>query len=194
VKLPGYEELLASREGEVVATARTRLTRRLRIDGSVCYLKTQRFPLAPRYLLRPSAYVREARAARAMNRIGIRVPEILLASERRRYGFLRDAVLLTREVAGAVDLAEWDRRGRPPLPGIPPFDAILAEVLGLVERAHRSGCRFGDLKPRNLLAAPADASGAHVVVLDQRRFHRCRLRLHSRARDLRYLAPLLPAG
>lgn len=182
-----YEQLLEL-PGEVVATARTRLTRRVEIDGRRYYLKTQRFPRRLRYFLRPSAYVREARAFRRMAAAGIRVPEVAAVGERRRLGFLRDALILTAEVPDAIDLAAWEAEGGAPRPGLPSVGEFRAELFDLVRRVQDRGFRFGDLKPRNVLAAPADEDGAHVVILDQRRFHRCRLRIHSRARDLRFLA------
>ncbi|MEW6744807.1 MAG: lipopolysaccharide kinase InaA family protein [Planctomycetota bacterium] len=177
-----YETLLSWKGGELVATARTRRTLRIETGGETFYLKIQYHPRwRPRYFARHAAYYREARAYERMRGLGLRVPQVVALGERRRLGFLIDALIVTRQVRDAVDLLRWSHAGFRPQPHLPPFEIVRDELERTVERIHRLGYRFGDLKWRNILAAPADSSGSHVVFLDQRRFGR-RLRRREEVR------------
>ena len=172
--LDDFERLMRCEEGELIATARTRRTWRLRAGAEVFYLKTQRIPrLLPRYFLRASALAREVRAFDRMRRLGLRTPEVAALGERRRLGFMIESLLVTREVPGSVCLETWAVEGFPPRPGIPPWPALREELFGSVARINARGFRFGDLKWRNILAAPPDRRGSSLVFLDQRRFRRC---------------------
>ena len=189
--LGGFESLFNRRDGLLLATARTRRTFRLDLGGRAFFLKIQWMPrLRPRYFLRPSAYAREVRAFARMEVLGLRTPEVIALGERRRFGFLAASLLVTAGVPGAVDLESWAREGFLPRDGIPPVRELLAELDRTVAAIHERGRRFGDLKWRNILAAPPDGKGSHLVFIDQRRFRSCPTRRLGRgigAADFRLL-------
>lgn len=103
-------------------------------------------------------------------------PEPLGYLEHREHGVLRACVLVTREVAGAEDLARW-------LVGAPPGRAreeILVRLAERVRAMHDAGLADLEMHPRNVLVVPSTGDVLKVDCAKQRR----RAGRDARARDL----------
>ena len=99
-----------------------------------------------RYFVGRSRPLRELRATERARRAGVRVPEVLAAWHGPRAGLFHEGWILTREVAGARDLAEVLRAGER-VPGA--FRDLGREV----RRMHEAGVLHGDLHVKNVLLA-----------------------------------------
>jgi hypothetical protein len=166
-----FDALMNWEGGTLVTTAKTRRTFRIEAGSEVYFLKTQRIPrLEFRYFLRPSALMKEARSYERMARLGLRIPAVVAAGERRRLGFMTESLLLTAEVPGAIDLETWAGEGFRTIEGIPRGGDLMRELHETVDSIHRKGYRFGALKWRNILAAPPCRATSHLVFIDQRNF------------------------
>ncbi len=181
-----FDALMNWEGGTLVTTAKTRRTFRIEAGSKVYFLKTQRIPrLGFRYFLRPSALMKEVNSYERMGRLGLRTPTVVAAGEQRRFGFMTESLLLTAEVPGAIDLETWAAGGFHSTEGIPRGGELLRELHETVDSIHRKGYRFGALKWRNILAAPAGRTASHLVFIDQRRFGVRPARLFGVRKDTR---------
>jgi tRNA A-37 threonylcarbamoyl transferase component Bud32 len=98
-----------------------------------------------------SRYQRELRNLRHFERLGLATPQLVAWGEERRLGLLHRAVLVTREVPGAVDLDRALQDGRMYSDGVAGARAILWALARAVRSMHDSGFHHRDLKPRNIL-------------------------------------------
>jgi len=77
-------------------------------SGRAFYVKAHRESWPnPRYLLRPSRPLREWRVLQRLRQRGIPAARPVAVGERRRWGALLDAVLVTEEVDDSIDLARF---------------------------------------------------------------------------------------
>jgi hypothetical protein len=101
--------------------------------------------------------VREARSLDRLNRLGVATPPLVCHGARRFFwGMPSVAALVTREVAGAVDLHTLSQTAPECLP------AALAELNSLLDRLHSKGWVLGAVKFRNVLLDPE----GRLVLLD----------------------------
>jgi hypothetical protein len=119
----------------------------------------------------------EALARLAALRGGPFGPEPLAYAEHRVRGVLRACILVTREIAGAVDLARWLASTRPGRRRT----AVLARLAQRVREMHDAGLADFEMHPRNVIVAAADVW--KVDCAKQRRRRRA-APFADRARDL----------
>ena len=174
-----------------ITSARTRRLYRLpaAVEGAPdVYVKLQfarAEDLAPRkwasYTLQVSPLLREARAALALTRLGLRTPEILAAGARGRFPSTVRAVLITSEVPGTTDLESFLAATTGPAER----RASIAAVEATVARVHELGFALGGARYRDFLVPREGARHAdEVVILDAAAFGRGAKR---RARDRSHL-------
>jgi tRNA A-37 threonylcarbamoyl transferase component Bud32 len=151
------------------------------------YLKRYNFkgPLfACKYLLRRSRAQRAAQTACALRARDVPTPEVLAFLDRRRFGFLQAAYLLTRALPGAEGLDQYAEKR---FPGWQPDEKriFIAHLAAMLKAAHGQGMLHGDLKAKNILVA-ADGRGSekiYFIDLDATRL-RAAAPLSERCRDL----------
>lgn len=144
-----------------------------------------------RYFLRPSRAAVEAWGCEQLRQIGIPSLEVVSLGERREWGVLRAAFLVTRELPGAIDLESFMRGvGVQPAPEKRSrvIRRIAHELASQVGRAHACGFVHLDLHWRNILLQP-QGEGYLPVWSDCPRAKYFRLRY--RFRILKDLADLL---
>jgi hypothetical protein len=170
-------ELSSREQGMEVRSSRTSWVRRGRVDhdGMVedWFVKTYDYPgLAPlrgalrNTLLRPSRAAREWDALAWLHGAGFAAPAPVAVLERRWFGFLRRAVLIT--------LAWPGERVDSLMEKLPPAGRceLAAAVLSLVAALHQRGFRDRNLDLRNLLARRE--VGAWIVAkIDSPRWRLC---------------------
>jgi tRNA A-37 threonylcarbamoyl transferase component Bud32 len=193
--LEGWRALWRLKEGSLVSAARTSVTERgtLLLDGAAVpvHRKAYAYPgLASRLrgafrgtLLGRSRARRERDALRVLRSLPggpPLAPEPVALAERRGWILLRDALLVSRTLAGAAAVEALG-----PCPGLP------AAVGRAVGRIHAAGWADLDLAPRNLLATPHAGGGWEIAKVDSPRLRRVPPGHAARARDLaRLLADL----
>ena len=137
-----------------------------------------------KYLLRRSRAQRAWQTACALRARDAPTPEVLAFLDRRRFGFLQAAYLLTRALPGAEGL---DRYVEKRFPGWQPDEkrAFIGRLAGVLKAAHRQGVLHGDLKAKNILVAADGRGGEKIWFID---LDAARLRaaapLSERCRDL----------
>jgi 3-deoxy-D-manno-octulosonic acid kinase len=152
----GFERLpIARRAGRaalrrVDASAGLLLAREYRKGGLLRALRGRRF----RGRWRP---LDELGLCRRLLALGVPVVEVVGAVLRLSAGGWR-GFLLSREVEGGEDLAEWLHAGAPE----PERRTVLLVAGRAVRRLHDAGVAHADLHPKNLLLAP----GGAILVLD----------------------------
>jgi len=104
-------------------------------------------------LLRDSRAFRALKQADALSRERFHVPQVILAGEQRKYGFLKKAFLLTEGVAGLSLPAYLQRAYLPPLDSsvLRKKRQSLRQLALEVRRLHQTGFVHGDLIPSNIL-------------------------------------------
>jgi hypothetical protein len=106
-------------------------------------------------------------------------PEPLGYAEHRERGVLRACVLVTREIAGATDLARWLVSARPGRARAHVLDRLAKRT----REMHEAGLADFEMHPRNVIVVPASGDVRKVDCAKQR--HRAGgVSLADRARDL----------
>ena len=106
-------------------------------------------------------------------------PEPLGYAEHRERGVLRACVLVTREIAGATDLARWLVSTRPGRARA----QVLARLARRTREMHEAGLADFEMHPRNVIVVPASGDVRKVDCAKQRRRAGAVSRA-DRARDL----------
>jgi hypothetical protein len=169
--LTSPSDFAACRLGEELTRARTRWLRRVELDGGTYFVKVQDLRGAclpwhrwPSLCLRGSPVAREVRSLDLLREHGFRTPDVVAWGQERGLLLPRIALLVTRAVAGHVDLVAWLARR-------PPADAARAAMdaaEALLARAHDRGLVLLGAKYRNLLVPETGATTPdQIVVLDQ---------------------------
>ena len=91
-------------------------------------------------------------------------PEPLGWAEHRERGVLRACLLVTREIAGATDLARWLVSARPGRART----KVLARLAQRVREMHEAGLADFEMHPRNVIVAPASGDVWKVDCAKQR--------------------------
>ena len=102
-----------------------------------------------------SRYRREVRNLELFDAIGLRTPQVVARGHDYRAGLLQRAMLVTAEVADAVDLEELIRQKILYQHGVPGARHILAQIAIAARKLHARGFYHKDLKPRNILVQKA---------------------------------------
>ncbi len=145
---------------------------------------------AVKYFMRPSKACRALHCALALQRLGIHTAEPVAAGERRRFGWLRDALLITREVSQSITWEELDRR-QPRGPHRVPLLRILGRYFAAL---HDAGYSNSDPNRNNLLIqfCPELRPKLYLIDLDAL-VRRRRVTLRRAVKDLRRLLTRGPA-
>jgi tRNA A-37 threonylcarbamoyl transferase component Bud32 len=144
-----------------------------RLDGeSTYFVKTfhgrgSRF----KHCLGISRYQRELRNLERFRTLGLNTPDLVAHGYRSRFGFFQQAVLVTREVAGAKDLRQFVKEGSLYRNGVPGARALLDALAVATRTLHDAGFHHRDLKPRNILVREG-ASGPELFFFDCPSGHR----------------------
>lgn len=169
--LAGLEALSARDLGETVTDHRTSWVRRVKIGSIDSFVKTYDYPTARDRVrgvfrttfLAPSRARREWQALRWLRAEGFAGPEPLAVLERRQFGMLRRAVLVSEAWPGRTleallpTLGEGDRAD------------LLRATERTIEDLHRRGFRDGNLDLRNLLGRRLDGGAWEVAKIDSPR-------------------------
>jgi tRNA A-37 threonylcarbamoyl transferase component Bud32 len=144
-----------------------------RLEGETAYyVKTFRARYSRvKHLLGISRFQRELRNLSLFNSLGLFTPELVAHGEWSRMGLWQGAVLVTREVEDAIDLATILAEGSLYRDGVAGARAILEELARAVRAMHDAGFHHRDLKPRNILVRRAD-SGPTLYFFDCPSGHR----------------------
>lgn len=141
-------------------------------EGRTLYIKSYREPWPRlRYLLRRSRAAKEWRVLRGLAGRGIPAARPVAVGERRRWGALLDAVLVTEEVPGTTDLETYAETffARPPSRQRLQEKRRAVEALARFTRSmHRAGYLSRDFHWRNILIA-ADSGQPRFFVIDNPR-------------------------
>ena len=165
-------ERLSSRDlGQPITDRRRSWVRLLSADSTSYYIKTYDYPAMRdrgRGALR-NTFLARSRARREWEALcwlrdhGFAAPEPLGVWEKRRWGWLHRAVLITQA---------WP--GQPlhrllPVMGIADRDALLEELRRFLSEVHAAGFRDGNMDLRNLLARRTDRGVWQVCKIDSPR-------------------------
>jgi tRNA A-37 threonylcarbamoyl transferase component Bud32 len=148
-----YRDIIAREDNPVSRTSITRV-HFMNPDPQVwpggIYLKKTIPDRWSRFFLRPAKSHLEARNYQLLERLEIPVPRVLATGQRRRFGALIDAFLITEGVANAVTLEQYasENAGEPPAKE---FRAIFDQLVDMVRRMHRENVYHIDLQWRNVL-------------------------------------------
>ena len=162
---------------------------RLTTENGVLYIKRQHDHLF--YSLRyPAGYptaMRESHAIKLIGRIGVRVPEVVFAEAHHIDGQWR-AVLVTRNLEGYQDLAQWYAGGGRERLGMEQHRSFLhklGSVLGLLHRYHwQHTCLY----PKHIFVTPGDDGHLpDIALLDLEKARRRLLPGKAAKRDLAQL-------
>lgn len=170
--LPEESSLGSPSHGRVVTDHRSSWVRQLETPIGAAYVKTYRYGGWAHHLRslgRRTAPWSEGRATREFDALcwlrehGFGGPEPLLVVEQRRFGFLREATLVTVAAPG-IDAAAL----------LPTLDATtlqsaVAAITQFVQRLHAAGFRDGNLDLRNLLLRRTQ-QGFDVAKIDSPRY------------------------
>jgi tRNA A-37 threonylcarbamoyl transferase component Bud32 len=107
------------------------------------------------HLLGIGRYQRELRNLRYFAELGLATPALAAYGHRYHRGLLHDAVMVTREVTGAVDLEKLTQTGQLYARGVAGARNILDKLALAARSLHARGFYHGDLKARNILVRDA---------------------------------------
>lgn len=179
-----------------MAGSRTSWVRRLQIDGgravfAKCFYYPTPLDLVLRIVSRRMWWhraEREWRSLRIQEELGIPTVGRLALGERRQFGLLRSALLVTEEFHGAIRLDRWlAAASRWSAHGA--AEAVDA-LAGWVARVHRAGFVHGDLNARNVLVRAPEMVTPEFRAIDAGRGARSRWRGTVSRRHARDLAPI----
>lgn len=160
--------------------------------GTVIF-KRYRLGLGWRYFMRPGRSAGEWAGLRALNKIGIPVPELVGFGEDRRFGRLVGGYIITRELEATMDLATfalqvWHAMEPPGKQAV--LSEIRSKLFGLVKKAHDNNLFHRDLIWRNILVRK-ESDGYRLWLIDCPRLkHSIMNHAYLRMVDLSSLAKL----
>lgn len=157
--------LMSEAEGRVIKRGGRNcvLLKKLRVGGSqvdvvVKQSRLRRWPAGVVDALWPSRAVRHWRRAHAL--IARKLPTALplAALERRRWGLLRESMVICEEIAEGMDLKAMLDRGEQPN-GRKARRELILELAGLLAELRRRGLRHRDCKATNILVQRSKSGG-----------------------------------
>ena len=98
-----------------------------------------------------SRFQRELRNLSFFNSLGLQTPDLVAHGQWSRFGLWHGALLVTREVEGAVDLGSLLQEGSLYRDGVAGVRTILDQLASAARAMHQAGFHHRDLKPRNIL-------------------------------------------
>jgi tRNA A-37 threonylcarbamoyl transferase component Bud32 len=161
------------------------------LPGGV-YLKKVLSNYWGRYFLRRAKSAKELRNYRIMQQIGVPVPRVIAVGERRRFGGLIDAFIMTEGVAESETLEDYAKT-HPQRDEA--FIGICQQLADIVRGMHRAGFYHIDLQWRNVLVKRESGQGSvRVFLIDCPRGGRRRLPLRCWNGKMHDLAGLEKLG
>jgi hypothetical protein len=162
---------------------------RLQLDGSY-YVKV--FSGAGnrlQHLIGTGRFQRELRNYGYFAELGLATPELVAWGCDTRLGILQRAVLVTREVTGAIDLEKYIASGQLYKNGAADAREILGQWADATRLFHQRGFYHGDLKARNVLVRREATRTAQLLYFDcPRGYHPPRPMLrHCIVRELAHI-------
>lgn len=129
--------------------------------------------------------LRERDALAAFAACGVEVP-VLVFCDTRQQGGDWQSVLVTRELAGYLEMRRWYRAGGREQLGEPDHQRLLHKIGHTLARIHRQRWQHTCLYPKHIfLSQHADADGLpHVALLDLEKCRRMPTRAWAARRDL----------
>lgn len=124
---------------------------------------------------------RELRAYRAFAACGVKVPALVFGECRREHGQWQ-ALLVTRPLAGFVDLPTWLASS----PSAARQRALVRALARSLQTLHRAGWQHGGLYPKHIFVAETER-GVEVALLDLERARQRFSAALARRQDLRQL-------
>lgn len=104
-----------------------------------------------KHLLGRSRFQRELRNLQYFSSLGLATPELVAHGLKSHLGLIDRAVMVTREVPGAMDLERYLRGGNLYAQGRPGARRILEQLAAATRTLHDQGFYHWDLKARNIL-------------------------------------------
>lgn len=171
--------------GEPVAADPISEVLRIRRHDGVYYLK--RYTAGGKWLRRYAGRSRpraEFENLRMFAELGIPTAEVVGYSAQKRYGVVRRAALMTREIPQTEDLAQLARRGDSRLADEHWVDTVSRQLADYTARLHRTGFAHNDLKWRNILVTQGTEPRVYLIdcPLGRRRYGL--LRRRAQVKDL----------
>jgi tRNA A-37 threonylcarbamoyl transferase component Bud32 len=122
-------------------------------DGAVVYMKHYSYKKAKRwrFWLRASKAAVETWGFAEFAKVGIPTPEVLVYGERRKFGFLREALIVTREIERSMDLTSFAEAAFQPWLNEAIYDQIGSRLCSQLAAAHSARLFHRDLKWKNIL-------------------------------------------
>ncbi|MCC7516228.1 MAG: InaA protein [Pseudomonadales bacterium] len=154
--------------------------------AGVLYIKRQRNHLfrSLRYPFGLPTVMREKFATQALNRLGIRTPELVFAESKQEADGWR-AILVTKALEGFVDLESWHQQGGRQRLGEDQYRLLLQGIGQLLGVMHRHHWQHTCLYPKHIFLTAGDVGSLpDVALLDLEKARRRLLPGHAARRDL----------
>jgi len=155
--------------GELVASGGATKCYRLQLDnGETVYFK--RYVYRRRHLqfwMLPSKPLLEVSGYQTLKNIGLPAPEVIAYGEKRQYGDLRAAFIITREIPDTQNLEDYARNVWVYLPAAQRkqiFQHIAPQVIDMAKTIHKNHFYHYDLKWRNILIQGAPENSKIVFI------------------------------
>jgi len=123
------------------------------------YLKKFIYTSWARFFLRPAKAYLEVRNYRFLQKLNLNVPQVLAAGQRRKFGGLVDAFILTAGIENALSLEDYFRSKQQPEEIIEILDKM-AQIVGIM---HRANFFHIDLQWRNILIQRNNSNGQSPI-------------------------------
>jgi len=117
------------------------------------------------HLLGRSRFQRELHNLQYFSKLGLATPELVAHGLQYRMGLMHRAVMVTREVPGAVDLEQYLRAGKLYEQGRAGARKILKQLATATRTLHDDGFYHWDLKARNILVR-SNGDGPQLLFFD----------------------------
>lgn len=141
------------------------------------------------HLIGTGRFQRERRNYHYFAELGLATPDLVAWGCETRFGLLQRAVLVTREVTGALDLEKFINSGALYQQGSPGAREVLGQWADTTRLFHQRGFYHGDLKGRNVLIRQSQQNQPELLYFDcPRGYHPPRPMLrHCIVRELAHI-------
>ena len=138
-------------------------------EGTGYYVKRYKFKRSTdcvKYLVRPTKARQEWNICGQLKQAGIPTCDVLAMSHSKSGPFYREAFLVSREIAGTVELKDFVEQKQWRQPGAPGKMEIVRELADLSGQLARKGFYHKDYHSGNILVRPSAPAGSRLFVLD----------------------------
>lgn len=147
-------------------------------------LQTNHLYRSLRHPLGRPTVLRERDALLAVAALGIKVPEVVYAGEKKTPSGWQ-AVLVTRALAGHVDMYRWYKQGGRAQLGEEQHAALLHKLGQVLGHLHRCGWQHTNLYPNHIFIGPAGTDGMpDIALIDLENSRRVLWKKRAAQRDL----------